>query len=216
MASMGEIMAVAKEEVKWERVTATADSGASDTVGPQSIAMHIPVKSTRASIAGIGYIAANGSKISNYGEKRIAGISNEGVPMGMTMQVTDVQKVLAAVSQMCDAGNRVIFDNDGSYILNKKTGQRTAMRRERGVYKFDMWIEKKSNEEEGKVNNVECGSGNQQRNPSNIASNVSTMSCNQQRNHSCNTSNINSDVNKGIHHSNCNQSSFHRLDNQVM
>ena len=58
------------------------------------------------------------------------------------MQVADVSKLLAAVSQICDAGNKVVFDNNGSYIESKQSGMRTAMRRENGVYKFDMWVKR--------------------------------------------------------------------------
>ena len=33
-----------------------------------------------------------------------------------------------------------IFDDDGSYILNKATGERTALRQENGVYLLDVSI----------------------------------------------------------------------------
>ena len=62
--------------------------------------------------------------------------------MGTSIQVPDVNQLLAAVSQKCDAGNRVNFDNGGHYIHNKATGVKTPMAREGGVYKFDMWVKK--------------------------------------------------------------------------
>ena len=45
-----------------------------------------------------------------------------------------------------DAGNRVVFDNEGSFIFNKATGKQTSMRRDKGVYKFDMWLKKQKDQ----------------------------------------------------------------------
>jgi len=41
---------------------------------------------------------------------------------------------------MMDAGNRVVFDDDWSYIENKRTLKRTTMRKEKGLMNFDVWI----------------------------------------------------------------------------
>ena len=55
--------------------------------------------------------------------------------------------MLASVSSMVDAGHRVIFDKDDktgldiSFIVNKKTGVSTKMRREKNVWVVDAWIE---------------------------------------------------------------------------
>ncbi len=42
-----------------------------DTVGPKEIAKAIVVKETAMSKGGIGYVAANGGSIKNYGEKKL-------------------------------------------------------------------------------------------------------------------------------------------------
>ena len=34
----------------------------------------------------------------------------------------------------------MVFDEEGSYILNKKSGARTERREEHGVYVFDIWV----------------------------------------------------------------------------
>ena len=58
----------------------------------------------------------------------------------MCMQVTDVKQVLASVGRMCDGGNRVVFDDwSGSYIENKRTGERTPLVKKNGIYTFDLW-----------------------------------------------------------------------------
>ena len=41
---------------------------------------------------------------------------------------------------MCDGGNRVVFDDwSGSYIENKRTGERTPLIKKNGIYTFDLW-----------------------------------------------------------------------------
>ena len=41
---------------------------------------------------------------------------------------------------MMDAGNRILFDDEWSYIENKKTLKRTNMRKEKGLMNFDVWV----------------------------------------------------------------------------
>ncbi len=55
----------------WERVRVQIDSGAIDTVGPKEKAKALDVKETEMSKRGSGYVAASGSSIKNYGEKKI-------------------------------------------------------------------------------------------------------------------------------------------------
>ena len=52
------------------------------------------------------------------------------------------KKLLASVSRITQAGHRVVFDvpEEGSYIENKKTGVKTWLRQEAGVYYLDLWI----------------------------------------------------------------------------
>ena len=63
--------------------------------------------------------------------------------MDISWQVTEpgVSKVLCAVRKMCAAGNRVVFDEDGSFILNKKTGLYASIEERNGTYAFDLWTE---------------------------------------------------------------------------
>ena len=44
----------------------------------------------------------------------------------MTAQICAVNKTLMSVSKIASKGNRVIFDDDGSYIEDKETGERTS------------------------------------------------------------------------------------------
>ena len=52
----------------------------------------------------------------------------------MTFQVCDVNGPLGAVRQMTKHGSRVVFDDGGSYIEDKKTGVQTKIHDKQGAY----------------------------------------------------------------------------------
>ena len=61
----------------------------------------------------------------------------------MTMQVADVNKVLASVKRICDAGNKVIFEKNGGNIINTVSGRVTELEERNGTYVFNMWLPRK-------------------------------------------------------------------------
>ena len=65
----------------------------------------------------------------------------------MSMQVCDVTKPLGSVRAMLQAGNRVIFDDKGSFIENKATGIRTNIEDRNGVFMFDIWVPRDSGQQ---------------------------------------------------------------------
>ena len=58
----------------------------------------------------------------------------------MCMQVAEVTKPLGSVRAYVRAGNRVVFDDAGSFIQNKATGMKTRIEDRNGAYVFDLWI----------------------------------------------------------------------------
>ena len=70
----------------------------------------------------------------------------------MNMTVAEVSKVLASVAWICECNNRVVFDDDGSYIEDKATGRRTPMQKKNGVYVVEMRVKRNS---EGQVSTIE-------------------------------------------------------------
>ena len=58
----------------------------------------------------------------------------------MNMTVADVSKVLASVANICECGNSVVFDEDGSYLEDKRSNKRTAMHKRDGVYVMDIRV----------------------------------------------------------------------------
>ena len=137
-----EIMGMDDLKGSWEVLKITVDSGASDSVGPLGLAPGVPRRETEVSKRGLEYTVANGGKVVNKGEKEVPMITEEGEKASMTFQMADINKPLASVRRMCEAGNRVVFDEEGSYIENKKTGRKTGMQKERGVYVLTVKVPK--------------------------------------------------------------------------
>ena len=73
-------------------------------------------------------------------------VSEDYLDVEMSWQVADgCTKLLAAVSKFVDAGNWVIYrpeSHGGTYIDNKALAKNTYLRRENGVWVFDMWVKK--------------------------------------------------------------------------
>ena len=87
---------------------------------------------------------ANCEKISNLRENKFVGPSEEGTERNMTAQVCDVNKALLSVKRVVKAGNRVVFDEDGSYIEDKQTGEKMWMEENNGMYILKLWVGAKS------------------------------------------------------------------------
>ena len=125
----------------------TVDSGAADNVLPRRIIRKwMKMRESAASRAGVHYVAANGARIPNEGEVDLPFETKDGSPHSWTFQVAEVNKVLAAVSALVDAGHRVTFDKDLatgvdlSFITNKTTGESIRMVRDRNVWTIDVYI----------------------------------------------------------------------------
>ena len=58
----------------------------------------------------------------------------------MTFQCAATTKALGSVSKICSNGNRVVFDDEGSYIQNKVTGEKLWLEQKDGVYVLDMHV----------------------------------------------------------------------------
>jgi len=126
----------------WEKVRITVDSGAIDHVMEREKAEKFGIVPTEASRNGAFWRAANGSTIKNYGEATVKGETKDGVKAGLKFNAADVTRTLGAVRKMCRAGNRVVFDEAGSYIQNKETGTKTEIEDENGEYILNLWVKK--------------------------------------------------------------------------
>ena len=129
-------------ESLWEEIELAVDSGATETVMGEDMLECVEVKEGRASKAGVEYEVANGDKIPNLGEKKFIGQSEEGVMRGITAQVCHVNKALLSVKRMMNAGNRVVFDEDGSFIEDKTTKKMMWFKEEKGLFVVKLWAKK--------------------------------------------------------------------------
>ena len=73
----------------------------------------IPIRKTKAAAMGVGYVAANGSKIENYGERVLKGVTDDGPGVAMAVQVADVKRPLGSVYRMSP-----LVEDNGKYMFN--------------------------------------------------------------------------------------------------
>ena len=80
--------------------------------------------------------------IADVGEKAFTAYTDQGHLRNMVAAVTDVDDALLSVSKVVRAGNKVVFDDNGSYIEHKSTGEITPLSEVGGPYKLKLWVPK--------------------------------------------------------------------------
>ena len=78
------------------------------------------------------------------GEKRFIGHTEEGLERKVTAQVVDVNKALLSVKKIVAAGNRVVFDDEASFIEDKTTGDRMFLEDRGGMFMLKVWVKTSS------------------------------------------------------------------------
>ena len=129
------------EETGWEEIDMVVDSGATDTVVGEDMLQSIKTTPGLASKRGVQYEVANGDLVPNLGEKQFIAEWEDGQKRGLTAQVCDVNKALLSVRKMVQAGNRVVFDAEGSYIEDKETGECLKLQEQGGMYTLKLWVQ---------------------------------------------------------------------------
>ena len=119
------------------------DSGSGETVVAEDDLPEVETKESWGSKHGQKYEVANGEEIHNQGEKKIVAHmlkvdGSDSGPRGVTAQVCDVHRPLMSVKRVCKNGNSVVFDEDGSYVENKKTGERMIIEEDDGDIVLDV------------------------------------------------------------------------------
>ena len=115
----------------------------------RTLAGVIDVTEGPATKRGVTYEVADGTEIPNLGERKFLGFTEEGGRKGVTAQICAVNKTLMSVSKITSKCNRVVFDDAGSYIEDKKTGEVTWMHQVGGMYHIKIWVSRKSLAEAG-------------------------------------------------------------------
>ena len=122
------------------------DSGAAETVLPNTWFTEYPLKESEGLKEGRWYTTADGSPIYNEGERTLEVSSFDGAQTRkMTFQVADVNAALVSASNIVNSGNRIVmhlgeYGNDLSYVENKRAKERMWMRQRNGVYVLDVLV----------------------------------------------------------------------------
>ena len=125
---------------EWQKIELAVDSGAAETVMPHNLVLDHEIVETQASRSGLCYASATDEPIPNLGELRLPLMTSEGTCRGMRFQAAPVSRPLGSVERICQPGHRVTFDEDGSFIENKMTGEINWLREDNGNYIMDLWV----------------------------------------------------------------------------
>ena len=128
------------EDGSWQRISIAIDSGAVETVIPHKLVKQHRIRDTEASLSGLNYVSATGDPIPNLGEQRLPLCTQEGTLRSMTFQAAPVERALGSVKRMCASDHRVVFDEEGSYVVNKITREVNWLREDNGNYMLDAWV----------------------------------------------------------------------------
>ena len=129
-------------DLEWEEIELAVDSGATETVIGEEALKSVKLLEGSAFKRGVQYEVANGIRIQNLGEKKFTGWTSEGLGREITAQVCEVNKALLSVSKIVAAGNRVVFDPEGSYIEDMNSGEKVWMKSQGGMYMIKMWVQR--------------------------------------------------------------------------
>ena len=127
-------------EKRWIQLSIAIDSGACDSVIDPAQVPCNEVIETFGSKNHEDYQSATGETIPNLGELRLGLVTREMSLRGMSFTGAPVAKPLGSVKRLCAAKHTVVFDEEGSFIYSKLTGEVNVLREEEGNYMLDVWV----------------------------------------------------------------------------
>ena len=74
------------------------------------------------------------------GGTQVTIVTREHTRRLMNVIAAPLVKPFMSVKQFCGTGHAVVFDDEGSYIVNKQTGEFNMLREEGGNYMLDCWV----------------------------------------------------------------------------
>ena len=115
------------------------DSGAADHVMPVGWLLIFLVVKSIGSIRGLHYVAADGTCIPNVSQQFM---TLDGTRTELLFQTAAINNPLVSVSKLNKAGYKVIFHDNNSYIVHKKTKKVIKMKKEKGVFVINAFVPK--------------------------------------------------------------------------
>lgn len=110
------------------------DAGAAESVLPGRMLPDVKLQESVGSRRGVQYVAANGSRMPNLGEKKVFFKTKSGIESNVVFQVIHARKSLASVSKIVRKGNKVVFSPSGSCVENVRSGKRIELEEVSGTY----------------------------------------------------------------------------------
>ena len=89
---------------------------------------------------GLCFTGPAGEEIPNLGEQDAFWESDEGVKCKLCIQLSDVDRVLLAGTELADNGFEIILRKRDGLIRNIRTGKTIKLIRKGGVYIVRMWV----------------------------------------------------------------------------
>ena len=119
------------------------DSGAAASVLPLAQCTDYPIQHT--SDKNISYRAATNQPVMDKGMRALMGyLGDSPKPRGNKFRVTDVTKALLAVSEMVDAGYRIVFDRadgvDISHAVHKESDDMLGFTQRNKIYEVEVQV----------------------------------------------------------------------------
>lgn len=115
---------------------ATVDSGAAATVGPESLAVKLPLMPSR--FAGQSFTTANGEPILPMGLRKVEFVTYGGIAVNLKIEICSVDKFLLSVDDLVEQGHEAIFSYRPRIVLKNK--KEVAMRRERRLFFLRLYL----------------------------------------------------------------------------
>ena len=125
---------------KWVQIATVLDSGAVRHVTPNGV-FSLDVSPSQRSQEGHNYYGPSGETIPNLGSQSVKGATDSGQNLSIGFDVAKITRPLVSVSEMVRKNYKVVLDNEGSYIQNKKTGKHIEVRQEGSLYYLDLWVQ---------------------------------------------------------------------------
>ena len=116
------------------------DLGAADHVMPIGWLVMFLVMKSIGSIRGLHYVAADGTRIPNVGQQLVHSMTLDGTWTELLFQIAAINKPHVSVSELNEAGYQVVFDENNSYITNKKTKRVIKMTKDKLVFVIDAYV----------------------------------------------------------------------------
>ena len=125
-----------EQDMVWVQAACAVDSGACANVVPTDI---FAIEAPDAPKLDPKYSAADGSPIAHLGSVVTRGMSNEGTPLKIDVDLGKVTRPLLSVFKMTSAGHKVRFEeHEGSIQINGYS-RKIKLRQEGRFYMLDLW-----------------------------------------------------------------------------